>query len=90
MKDLNELELVNGKIYANKWQQNVIVIIDPKTGIVEGIADLEPLKREVEKTQKLDPTDNVLNGIAYDSENNRLFVTGKNWNTLFEIELSKK
>lgn len=88
--DLNELELVNGKIYANKWQQNVIVIIDPNTGIVEGIADLDGLRQEVAKTQKLDPSDDVLNGIAYDAEKNRLFVTGKNWNTLFEIELREK
>ncbi len=88
--ELNELELVNGKIYANKWQKNSMVIIDPNTGIVEGVADLEALKNIVSKTQKLDPTDDVLNGIAYDSDNNRLFVTGKNWNTLFEIELIKK
>lgn len=89
VKDLNELELINGKLYANKWQKNSIVIIDPNTGVVEGVADLELLKKEVEKTQKLDPSDDVLNGIAYDSEKNRLFVTGKNWNTLFEIELVK-
>ncbi len=88
--DLNELEVVNGKLYANKWQQNVIVIIDPKTGVVEGIADLTSLKNQVEKTQNLDPDDDVLNGIAYDVSTNRLFVTGKNWNTLFEIELIKK
>lgn len=90
VKDLNELELINGKLYANKWQQNSIVIIDPTTGVVEGIADLEGLKREVEKTQKLVPQDEVLNGIAFDAKNNRLFVTGKNWNRLFEIQLIKK
>ena len=90
VKDLNELELINGKIYANKWQKNAIVIIDPNTGIVEGIANLKGLKKEMEKTQKLEPQDEVLNGIAYDSENNRLFVTGKNWGKLFEIELFKR
>lgn len=88
--DLNELELINGQIFANKWQQNVIVMINPTTGVVEGIADLEGLKKEVEKTQKLEPQDEVLNGIAYDSENNRLFVTGKRWGKLFEIELIKE
>ena len=88
--DLNELELINGKIYANKYQQNAIVIIDPKTGVVEGIANLKGLKTEMEKTQKLVPHDEVLNGIAYDKENNRLFVTGKHWGKLFEIELIKK
>ena len=90
LKDLNELELINGKIYANKYQQNAIVIIDPNTGIVEGIANLKNLKKEMEKTQKLVPQDEVLNGIAFDKENNRLFVTGKNWGKLFEIELIKK
>ena len=88
--NLNELELINGKIYANKYQQNAIVIIDPTTGIVEGIANLKSLKKEMEKTQKLVPQDEVLNGIAFDAENNRLFVTGKNWGKLFEIELVKK
>ena len=90
VKDLNELELIDGKIYANKYQQNAIVIIDKETGIVEGIANLKSLKKEMEKTQKLIPQDEVLNGIAYDKENNRLFVTGKNWGKLFEIELVKK
>ena len=90
IKDLNELELINGKIYANKYQQNAIVIINPTTGIVEGIANLKSLKKEMEKTQKLVPQDEVLNGIAYDTENNRIFVTGKNWGKLFEIELIKK
>ncbi|WP_158840869.1 glutaminyl-peptide cyclotransferase [Polaribacter sp. L3A8] len=88
--NLNELELINGKIYANKYQQNAIVIIDPKTGVVEGIANLKSLKTEMEKTQKLVPQDEVLNGIAFDEENNRLFVTGKHWGKLFEIELIKK
>ena len=90
VKDLNELEMINGKIYANKYQQNAIVIIDPTTGIVEGIANLKSLKKEMEKTQKLVSQDEVLNGIAFDSENNRMFVTGKNWGTLFEIELIKQ
>lgn len=88
--DLNELELVNGKLYANKYQKNTITIIDPNTGIVEGLVDLRPLEKEMKKTQKLVSQDEVLNGIAYDTENNRLFVTGKNWGKLFEIELIKK
>jgi glutaminyl-peptide cyclotransferase len=84
------LELINGKLYANKWQQNTIIIINPNTGIVEGLADLRGLKKEMEKTQKLIPQDEVLNGIAFDAQNNRLFVTGKNWGKLFEIKLIKK
>lgn len=90
VNELNELELINGKLYANKWQKNAIIIIDPNTGIVEGIANLKGLKKEMEKTQKLVPQEEVLNGIAYDAENNRLFVTGKNWGKLFEIELVEK
>jgi len=90
VKDLNELEMINGKIYAKKYLQNAIVIIDPNTGIVEGIANLKSLKKEMEKTQKLVSQDEVLNGIAYDSKNNRIFVTGKNWGKLFEIELIKQ
>ena len=90
LNDLNELELIGDELYANKYQQNAVVIIDVNTGMVTGVANLTGLKEEVEKTQKLVPEDEVLNGIAYDKENNRLFVTGKNWNTLFEIELIKK
>ena len=88
--NLNEIELINGKIYANKWQQNSIVIINPETGVVEGVANLNGLRDIVAKEQNLEPNDDVLNGIAYDSENNRLFVTGKHWGKLFEIELIKK
>ena len=88
--NLNEIELINGKIYANKWQQNSIVIINPETGVVEGVANLNGLRDIVAKDQTLETQDDVLNGIAYDSENNRLFVTGKHWGKLFEIELIKQ
>lgn len=88
--NLNEIELINGKIYANKWQQNSILIINPETGAVEGVANLNGLRDLVAKEQDLDANDDVLNGIAYDSTNNRLFVTGKHWGKLFEIELIKK
>ncbi|WP_405606928.1 glutaminyl-peptide cyclotransferase [Polaribacter sp. Asnod1-A03] len=88
--DLNELELINGKIYANKYQQNAIVVIDPNTGVVEGIANLKTLEAQMKKTQELVEHDEVLNGIAFDAENNRLFVTGKHWGKVFEIELIKK
>lgn len=80
---LNELEYVQGEIYANVWQTDHIARIAPKTGEVIGWIELEGL---------LDPEDcpepiDVLNGIAYDAENDRLFVTGKLWPSLFEIEL---
>ncbi|APZ44984.1 glutamine cyclotransferase [Polaribacter reichenbachii] len=87
LKSLNELEWVNGKIYANYWQKPLIAIINPKNGVVDGIINLKGLVKEMEKTQKLEGQDDVLNGIAYDKENDRLFVTGKNWGKLFEIKL---
>ena len=88
--NLNELEYINGKIYANKWQQNSIVIINPENGIIEGVANLNGLRDLVAKDQKLEKNDDVLNGIAYDNKTKRLFVTGKHWGKLFEIELTKK
>lgn len=90
VKDLNELEYVNGKIYANVWQKNILLIMNPKNGAIEGIADLNGLEKEVRKSQKLDPNDDVLNGIAYDKKGDRLFVTGKHWGKLFEIELIER
>ncbi len=86
---LNELELINGKIYANKWQQNSIVIINPTSGAVEGVLNLNGLRDIVMKDQSIEPLDDVLNGIAFDAKNNRLFVTGKHWGKLFEIEIIK-
>ena len=87
---LNELEFINGKIYANYLQKPLIAIINPNNGIVEGIINLSGLVKEMEKSQKLLKEDDVLNGIAFDEKNNRIFVTGKNWKKLFEIELIKK
>lgn len=90
VEKLNELEYINGKIYANRWQLNSILIINPENGKVEGVANLNSLKDLIEKDQKLEDSDEVLNGIAFDKENNRLFVTGKHWSKLYEIELIKK
>ena len=90
VEKLNELEYINGKIYANIYGQNSILIINPKTGKVEGVANLNGLKNEMGKTQKLVPQDEVLNGIAFDKKTKKLYVTGKNWEKLFEIELIKK
>ena len=89
VEKLNELEYINGKIYANRWQIPSIMIINPKSGKVEGVIDLKELKTEILKEQQLDD-DEVLNGIAFDKENNRIFVTGKHWSKLYEIELVKK
>jgi len=90
IEDLNELEYINGKIYANRWQLNSIFIIDPVSGKVEGVADLNSLRDKMQEEQTLDNKDEVLNGIAYDKEKDRIFVTGKHWSKLFEIEFIKK
>jgi len=90
VEKLNELEFVNGLIYANIWQQNTILIINPASGKVEGVANLNGLKTTIEKEQAIEDTDEVLNGIAFDKDTNRLFVTGKHWSKLYEIELLKK
>jgi glutamine cyclotransferase len=81
--NLNELEYVQGEIYANVWQTNEIAIIAPATGRVVGWADLEGLLTMEDLSEPVD----VLNGIAYDAATDRLFVTGKLWPKLFEIEL---
>ncbi|MEN8124392.1 MAG: glutaminyl-peptide cyclotransferase [Bacteroidota bacterium] len=83
---LNELEFVNDKIYANIWQQNSMLIVNPESGAIEGIVDLKGLQKKAGQTGQ----DNVLNGIAYDKTNDRLFVTGKNWDKVFEIKLIEK
>ena len=96
--NFNELEWVNGKIYANTWPRNgatdksklkeSISIINPNTGALEGLIDLRNLRQKAKTSQSrgLD----VLNGIAFKSDQGRLFVTGKNWDTLFEIEINEK
>ena len=90
LEKLNELELIKGKIYANYWQKPLIAIINPENGTVEGIINLTNLVKEMKKNQQLVNEDNVLNGIAFDPKNNRIFVTGKRWSKLFEIELIKQ
>jgi glutamine cyclotransferase len=90
VENLNELEYINGLLYANVWQQNSILIVNPKSGKIEGVANLNSLKALISKEQTLEENDDVLNGIAFDKENNRIFVTGKHWGKLYEIELIKK
>jgi glutamine cyclotransferase len=80
---LNELEYIQGEIYANIWQTDRIARIDPETGRVIGWIDLTGILGQEDRIEPVD----VLNGIAYDAENDRLFVTGKLWPRLFEIKL---
>jgi len=83
---INELEWVEGKIYANVWQKDAIAIVNPKDGAVEGVIDMRKLQNKVTQHSNLD----VLNGIAYKGESNILYVTGKNWDKLFKIEIIEK
>lgn len=83
---LNELEWIEGRIWANIYDSESVVIIDPGTGNVEGEADFSGLLPKADRTVWTD----VFNGIAYDAEAKRVFVTGKYWNKLFEVELKKK
>jgi len=83
---LNELEYVKGEIFANVWGTDDIVIIDPSNGAVTGVIDLTGLLPVQERTAETD----VLNGIAYDPNGDRLFVTGKRWSKMFEVRLKLK
>ena len=83
---LNELEWIDGRIWANVYLSDAILIIHPGTGVVEGIIDLAGLLPEAEYRPETD----VLNGIACDSATGRIFVTGKNWPKLFEIEILRR
>lgn len=88
LKKINELEWVDGKIYANTYQfkKEVGIIIDPQSGAVEGVIDFSGLKSKVEQVSNLD----VLNGIAYHPKRKTFFVTGKNWSKLFEVKILPK
>jgi glutamine cyclotransferase len=82
---INEMEWIDGKLWANVYLTDKIVVIDPATGQVEGVLDFAGLLSESEMDSKTD----VLNGIAYDEATGRIFITGKNWPKLFEIEVIK-
>ena len=81
-QSLNELEYIRGKIWANRYYTDEVVIIDPETGRVEGRINLKGILKPTDRK----PTTDVLNGIAWDAEGERIFVTGKFWPKLFEIK----
>ncbi len=80
---INELEMFNAKILANIWQTNQIIAIDPHSGCITAWINLDPLVREA----ALQPDAEVLNGIAHDPATGRLWVTGKRWDTVYEIKI---
>jgi glutamine cyclotransferase len=83
---INELEWVNGKIYANRYQLDGVAIINPENGAIEGVVDFRSLKKKVTQHKGLD----VLNGLAWNTETQTLFVTGKRWDKLFEVGIIEK
>ena len=83
INSLNELEYINGEVWANIWQTDFVVRIDPASGNINSIIDFAGLSDLTE----LGSFEAVLNGIAWDADAERLFVTGKHWANLFEVEL---
>jgi glutamine cyclotransferase len=86
VEQLNELEYIEGEVYANVWRTDEIVRIDPATGKLTGRIDLSDLWPQKDR----DNENAVLNGIAYDPARKRLFVTGKNWPRIYEVKLVEK
>ncbi|MDR2204138.1 MAG: glutaminyl-peptide cyclotransferase [Nitrososphaerota archaeon] len=81
--NLNELEYINGTIYANIWHNTKIAIINPTTGQIEAYIDL----KEIAQPHTKNNSEAVLNGIAYNTQTNQLYITGKNWPTIYEIKI---
>lgn len=90
VKEINELEWIKGEVFANVWMTDKIARIDPKNGHVVGWIDCTGLLSPADRIEDGPQQTDVLNGIAYDAEHDRLFVTGKRWPKLFEIKLIKK
>jgi len=84
IKSVNELEFIDGKFYVNVWQKDAIAVVNPANGAVEGILDMSGLRKLTHVK-----TENVLNGIAYNPKTKTIFVTGKNWDKMFEIKVSE-
>ncbi|PTT02377.1 glutamine cyclotransferase [Flavobacterium sp. HMWF030] len=84
IKVLNELEYINGKLYANVWQKDAIAVINPTSGAVEGILNMSGLRKFIKH-----PEAEVLNGIAYNPKTKTIFITGKYWEKMFEITVSE-
>jgi glutamine cyclotransferase len=83
---LNELEVIHGEIFANVWETNDVVRIDPATGFVRGVIDFSGLLSPQDRR----PDTDVLNGIAYDAKGDRLFITGKRWPWVFEVRVKTR
>lgn len=86
----NELEFVDGKLYANVYQKPSVMIINSTSGAIEGVINFSGLSDLITKTEDWDKVNNVLNGIAYHPARNTFFVTGKFWDKMFEVKIQKK
>jgi glutamine cyclotransferase len=84
LRDLNELEWIDGELWANVWRTDLLVRIDPKTGVVTGVVDLTGILPQSERSATTD----VLNGIAYDAKTKTIYVTGKNWPWIYQIRIT--
>ena len=85
-KNTNELEYVNGLIYANVYQKESVMVINATSGAIEGVVNFAGLKKRVSPHSEID----VLNGIAYHPTRKTFFVTGKKWDKMFEVRIEKK
>lgn len=89
-KGINELEWINGKILANVWHRNIVLVIDGNSGLVTGQYDLENLSENISQHMPTRTPEQVLNGMAWNARSKTLLVTGKDWPMWFEISLSPK
>jgi glutaminyl-peptide cyclotransferase len=87
VRQLNELEFVDGKLYANVWHSDRIAVVDPASGRVEGWLDLAPLRKGFAKPPAWSEAEHVLNGIAFNPVNGHFYVTGKCWPVVYELRL---
>ncbi len=87
LSNLNELEFINGRIYANVFQHDFVAVIEPASGVVDAVIDFSPL---VGAMRKAAPRSGVLNGLAWDARRGLLLVTGKNWNRLHAVRVVRE
>jgi glutamine cyclotransferase len=90
VNQINELEYIDGKIYANVYTKDIILVIDPKTGAVLQRVDMSNLWPMSQRPKDFNSNENVLNGIAWDAVGKRLFITGKDWPHLYQVKFVKK
>ena len=86
VENINELEIIDGKLYCNIYAKDIILIVNPTSGLVTGRINVEKIFNRKNYNNKID----VMNGIAYNNKNNSILVTGKWWPSMYEIEILNK